>query len=283
MKVKNEEERNEQESSVSSVEMSETSSDGVNERVSIDLFGPLVMRKAVDEVVSVLVDAIHGGLLEPGDRFPKEADLAARLDVSRNTINQAMARLQRAGVVSVRRGALGGATVISHSVPSELLMRTTSEEPAEVAQWCEARRPAEMQATLLAAGRLNEHRLRTLRQLVRKLHSLVGDERQFTAVDLRFHAQIGRMSGNALLAEYLDGLMRHFLILRTQFPVGRVGLKRAIENQERSYEALASGDEQQIIAATDQHIGSVEEHFLGRRLPLWLPVDRAAKRRRRAT
>jgi DNA-binding FadR family transcriptional regulator len=81
-------------------------------RVSVEIFQPLVIRRAVDEVVSVLVDAIHGRLLEPGDRLPREVDLAERLAVSRNTVNQPTARLERAGVVSVRRGPHGGTVVI---------------------------------------------------------------------------------------------------------------------------------------------------------------------------
>ncbi len=235
-----------------------------------------MIRKAVDEVVSVLVDAIHGGLVEPGDRFPREVDLAARLDVSRNTVNQAMARLEMAGVVSVRRGSHGGAVVVSHSVPPELLIDTPNGDETEVTQWLQARRPIETQATLLAARRITDAQLAELRRLVEKLPSLVDDDRQFMSVDLRFHAEIGRISGNVLLAGYLDDLMRRFLVLRTQYPVGRSGFKEGIENQWASLEALESRDEQRILDATDDHIGAAEEHFLGSRLPRWEPHERVA-------
>lgn len=244
------------------------------ERVAIENFHPLVMRKAVDEVVSVLVDAIHGGLLEPGDRFPREVDLAARLDVSRNTVNQAMARLDNAGVVTVRRGSRGGAVVVTHSVPPELLVASREREATEVTQWLQARRPIETEATLLAARRITAAELQELRRLVEMLPSLTGDDRQFMSVDLRFHAEIGRLSGNVLLAEYLDDLMRRFLVLRTQYPVGRSGFREGIDNQWRSLEALESGDEERILAATDDHIGAAEEHFLGARLPRWEPRPR---------
>lgn len=239
-------------------------------RASVEIFQPLVMRKAVDEVMSVLVDAIHGGLIEPGDRFPREVDLAARLDVSRNTVNQAMARLEHAGVVSVRRGSQGGAVVISHSVPPELLVSDDGEE-TEVNQWLYARRPIETQATLLAARRVTDEQLADLRRLVEMLPALVDDDRQFMSVDLRFHAELGRLSGNALLATYLDDLMRRFLVLRTRYPVGRSGFKEGIDNQRMSMDALESRDEQRVLDVTDAHIGAAEEHFLGSRLPRWEP------------
>lgn len=241
-------------------------------RASADLFSPLVLRKAVDEVVSVLVDAIHGGAIQPGERFPREVDLAARLDVSRNTVNQAMARLERAGVVTIRRGSRGGAIVVGHSVPAELLTSSPDSEPTEVSQWLQARRPIETQATLLAAERITADDRAELRALVDRLESLVGDEEQFMSVDLRFHAEIGRLSGNAMLEQYLDDLMRRFLVMRSHYPVGHARFKEGIANQRQSMEALEQGDRQAILDATDEHLGAVEQHFLGRRLPRWEPL-----------
>ncbi len=242
------------------------SSDAPATRAAVEIFRPLVLRKAVDEVVSVLVDAIHGGAVGPGERFPREVDLAKRLDVSRNTISQAMARLEQAGVVTIRRGSRGGAVVQSHSVPPELLMPSPDGETTEVAQWLEARRVIETEATLLAAPRLTEADIASLRGLVDELELLVGNDAEFMTVDLRFHAEVGRLSGNALLAQYLDDLMRRFLVLRTHYAVGRADFAQGIANQKRSLAALESRDRQQILDATDEHLGAVEDHFLGRRL-----------------
>jgi GntR family transcriptional repressor for pyruvate dehydrogenase complex len=245
---------------------------GEAKRVSVEIFQPLVIRRAVDEVVSVLVDAIHGGLLEPGDRFPREVDLAERLAVSRNTVNQAIARLERAGVVSVRRGPHGGTVVISHRVPADLLVASPQSEPTEIEQWVQARRPIETKATLLAAERMTRADLKELHRLTEMLPALLDDDEQFLPVDLRFHVEVGRISGNALIAAYMDDLMRRFLVLCTRYPVGHTNLEQAVRNQRQSIEAFESGDVEQMLDACDQHCASTEEHFLGFRLPRWEQV-----------
>ena len=46
------------------------------------------------------------GLVAPGDRFPAERGLAARLGISRLTLREAIRELQEAGYVESRRGRL---------------------------------------------------------------------------------------------------------------------------------------------------------------------------------
>jgi DNA-binding GntR family transcriptional regulator len=121
--------------------------------------------------------------------------------------------------------------------------------------------------------------LKELRRLTEMLPPLAGDDEQFLAVDLRFHVEIGRISGNALLASYMDDLMRRFLVIRMRYPVGHTNLDQGLRNQWQSLEAFESRDVATILDACDQHFGSNEEHFLGFRLPRWreeVPSSQAA-------
>ena len=54
----------------------------------LSAFSPIRIRRASDEVLAVLVDAIRGGLYEPGDALPPERDLAERLHISRKVLNE---------------------------------------------------------------------------------------------------------------------------------------------------------------------------------------------------
>lgn len=58
-----------------------------------------------------LLDSIAGGELAPGDRLPGERELAGRLGVSRMTLRQALATLERDGVLLRVPGRSGGAFV----------------------------------------------------------------------------------------------------------------------------------------------------------------------------
>ena len=63
-----------------------------------------------------LLTLIKLGLVAPGDRFPAERELAARLGISRLTLREAIRELQEAGYVESRRGRFGG-TFVTYRPP----------------------------------------------------------------------------------------------------------------------------------------------------------------------
>src|SRR5262249_6487237 len=74
----------------------------------LSAFKPVQLRKAADEVLAALIDAIRGGLYRPGDLLPRERDLAEQLEVSRTVVRSAIDTLRQAEVLSVQRGRRGG-------------------------------------------------------------------------------------------------------------------------------------------------------------------------------
>src|SRR6266571_90757 len=65
-----------------------------------------------------LVEQIRSGALRPGERLGAERDLAAALGVSRSTVRQALAVLERAGTVRRVPGRGGGTFVAQPAQPS---------------------------------------------------------------------------------------------------------------------------------------------------------------------
>jgi DNA-binding FadR family transcriptional regulator len=55
---------------------------------------------------------VASGRLRPGDRLPAERDLAAKFNVSRNTLREALRALELSGMLELRKGATGGAFVL---------------------------------------------------------------------------------------------------------------------------------------------------------------------------
>src|SRR3954451_17551095 len=51
-----------------------------------------------------ILEEITTGRLKPGDMFPPEYQLAEKYDVARSTVRQAMAELQRGGLIKRTRG-----------------------------------------------------------------------------------------------------------------------------------------------------------------------------------
>src|SRR5918993_1195727 len=83
------------------------------------LLTPARPANAFEETVQRLLQSIRLGLIGPGERLPAERELAGMLEVSRDTLREAIASLADAGWVVARRGRYGG-TFVSDELPAAL-------------------------------------------------------------------------------------------------------------------------------------------------------------------
>lgn len=81
------------------------------------LLTPARPANAFEETVQRLLQSIRLGLIGPGERLPPERELAGMLEVSRDTLREAIASLAEAGWVVARRGRYGG-TFVAEVLPS---------------------------------------------------------------------------------------------------------------------------------------------------------------------
>ncbi|MGV1047931.1 MAG: FadR/GntR family transcriptional regulator [Solirubrobacterales bacterium] len=232
----------------------------------LDQFRPIRLRKAADEVVSVVVNAIRGGLYQPGDRLPRERDLSERLEVSRTTIREALRILERAGIVSVRRGNSGGVFVRSRSIGPSVLEAIEGESWVNLRTLLQARRILETSCGVLAGEHATPEEIEELEELVTLLAELQDDPVESIAVDLQWHLKVSYASHNSLLAKFADEVLRSVGAASRQLPFGHIELAAAVDNQRDTLDAIKSGDPARIEAAYDGHLGSLEEHLLGTRL-----------------
>src|SRR5215211_1811990 len=76
-------------------------------------FRPIGRRRAFEDVILQVEDAIAEGRISQGDRLPPERELAQALGVSRGSVREALRVLEAFGVLAARRGrgADAGSTV----------------------------------------------------------------------------------------------------------------------------------------------------------------------------
>lgn len=80
------------------------------------IFRPVRAGNTFEDTVERLLQAIKLGVVGPGERLPAERELAARLNVSRVTLREAIGALRQAGYVASRRGRYGG-TFVNADLP----------------------------------------------------------------------------------------------------------------------------------------------------------------------
>lgn len=159
-----------------------------------------------DTAVEMIKQMILSGELGPGQRLPREADLAERLGLSRNSLREAVKGLSMLGVLDVRQG---DGTYVA-SLESGLLIGGMAfvvdfHRDDEVLHFLQVRRILESEASAIACTRMTEEQFD---ELDRHLDELGRDPsvEDLVASDLEFHRMISAGSGNPVLTSLLDSI-----------------------------------------------------------------------------
>lgn len=164
--------------------------------------------------------AICGGELAPGSSFTLEA-IEERCGISRSVARETVRVLEAMRLVASRRRV--GVVVLPESEwnlydPQVIRWRLDSPDRAEqLTSMVELRAAIEPEAARLAATRATAQEVSELIALAGQLWAAgeQGDDGRFLELDVKFHASILRLSGNAMIAR-LDGLIGQMLVSRTE-------------------------------------------------------------------
>jgi GntR family transcriptional repressor for pyruvate dehydrogenase complex len=227
-------------------------------------FSRIVGGRAFEEVIDQITYAIRAGYYRPGERLPRIEELSQQFGVSKPTVVEALKMLTKAGVLSTKRGATGGITVLSADIPATLL-GLSRHRPASLGDLLEARRAIEMQLALLAAERATEEDFEILAEAVRLLKGC-GSEDDSSALytDQLFHYAMGRAARSEVLATYQHDILEQLAIYVHGHPDLTEEPRSGTEMQERTLEALLSRDADRISSAMDEHLAAGERRARSR-------------------
>jgi GntR family transcriptional repressor for pyruvate dehydrogenase complex len=159
-----------------------------------------------DEAIDKIKQMIISGRVRPGEKLPREADLAAELGLSRNSLREAVKALSLINVLDVRQGDGTYATSLAPSLLLEALSFIVDfHRDDTVLEFLEIRRILEPAATALAAVRMpDEDRI----ELGKVLDAADADSpvEEFVEADMEFHRLIAVGSGNSVLASLVDNM-----------------------------------------------------------------------------
>ena len=229
------------------------------------MFTPVRTRHTFEEAAEQIADKVRAGELRSGDKLPPERDLAVTMEISRPTLREAVKVLVEAAVLEVRRGPGGGMFVASDVVPTELIRRRSELRRAEVAHVLEARRIVEPGVAKLAAARATEDDFAALERSIEAMHAIVvrgyraDDEDRFLQLDVQFHLAMARAAGNPTVETLMRTLFRQLEIARDMAMHLPTVPDWTIDIHQRTLEALRHGDEDDVQAVMDEHLGQLEK------------------------
>ncbi|GIH80656.1 FadR/GntR family transcriptional regulator [Planobispora longispora] len=219
-----------------------------------------------DAAIDRIKQMILSGELAPGSRLPKEADLAGRLGLSRNSLREAVRALTLINVLDVRQG---DGTYVTSLEPNLLLdamaFVVDFQRDDTVLQFFQVRRILEPAATAMAATEMTDAEIAELREILASLPENPSVA-ELVDNDLRFHRRIAEGSGNAVLCSLLGCLSGPNTRARVwEGLVRENALERTREQHAAICEAIASRRPEVARAWATVHVADVEEWL--RRVP----------------
>ena len=233
---------------------------------TVDSLGVKPLYRAVktsrlyEQIVQQVEESILKGQLKPGDQLPAERDLAQSFGVSRTAVREAVKTLREKGLVEAYSGR--GTFVTngtSHAIRQslDLMIRVSQQEGA--IHLAELRQVLEPEIAALAASRIEEQLLSTMRESVTAMDRSLHDPDAYIEADLDFHLALAEAVGNPLILSLLDSIVGLLRDQRSRIFSVDGGPERGQFHHKRILEATERRDPDAAREAMRAHLGQVRE------------------------
>lgn len=205
----------------------------------------------VEQVALQMESLIESGEWAVGMRIPAEPELMTDLNVSRNTLREAIRALTHAGLLKTKQG--DGTYVCSSSVLGVVLQKRILRSDA--LQTLEVRYALEREGAHLAAERRTDDEVQELLISLKSCETAMehGDVDRYVMEDIRLHQDIISASHNDMLIELYEHIADALQDLITNLTRHEVG-GRYLEIHRQLVEAIVRHDTDGAVAAVHRYI-----------------------------
>lgn len=186
-----------------------------------DIATPVRVPKAAELIAAQLRGQIVRGELEEGDALPPEHELMQRFGVSRPTLREAFRVLEGEALLSIQRGARGGARI--HTPAGEAAARyaglALQFRGATVADVYDARRALDLASLGMIVDRGDTSKLVVLQTNVAAMEAAT-DPLEIIRLHDEFHRLLVELGGNQTLTIF-EEMIHHIIELHGQFEVAQ--------------------------------------------------------------
>jgi len=225
---------------------------------------PISPKRISDQVFDQLRELIFRGDFQPGQKIMTERELATALNVSRNSVREAINKLVALRFLEQRQGQ--GTFVQSIDETVKIPLATVMEaQDASIIDLQELRMGIECMSASLAAQRANVEDLSAIEKALEEMEVDTADGGLGTEGDLTFHMAIASATKNPLqvyimknVSEFLHVGIRENLMHLYQDPANVVEI---LKQHKAVYRAIREGDADAAFNAMKNHIDYVIHFF----------------------
>jgi GntR family transcriptional regulator, transcriptional repressor for pyruvate dehydrogenase complex len=213
-----------------------------------------------EQIVQQIEESIVKGDLKAGDQLPAERELAQRFGVSRTAVREAVKALREKGLVEAYSGRgtfiTDGTT---QAVRQSLDLMAKIGQPEGSTHLAEVRAILEPEIAALAAIRIQEPELSTMREAVAAMDRAGQDPEMYIEADLDFHLALAEGAANPLILSLLDSIVG--LLREQRLRIFRVpgGPERGQIHHKRILDAVERHDAEKAREAMRAHLSQVRD------------------------
>jgi Transcriptional regulators len=229
------------------------------------IYSRIEQGRTADAVVRQIEALILEGVLRDGDRLPGERELAARMNVSRPILRDALKALEGRGLLVSRQGGGTHVADVVGEVFTEPMRALIASHPKATADYLEYRREIEAVAAEMAARRATEADKALLADIIQRMEHAhaTADFATEVEIDVEFHHAVGECAHNFVLLHTLRSCYR-LLADGVFYNRARIydlpGAREALLAQHSAiFRAIRDGDPAAARKASVDHIAYVEK------------------------
>lgn len=215
---------------------------------------PLLYVSVQDAIREYILD----NNLHPGDMLPPENELARQLDVSRNSVREAVRSLESLGIIETRRGS--GLFVRDFSF--EPLLNTLPygllKDLRELSDLLQVRRVLETGMIETAMAAMPAEQKARLEAVVEQMRVRAEANQTFADEDRVFHALLFEYVNNTILTRMLDVFWMAYNKASRQIPLQDGDPIATYRAHAEIVAAIQAGDAEGARKALDEHYAGLE-------------------------
>jgi len=209
-------------------------------------------------VAARIQDLIRDDKIQAGTRLPAERELAAKLEVSRASLREALIVLELSGIVEVRGGS---GVYVSERTAAPSDVPEAGPGPFEVLA---ARRVIETEIAAMAAKNATDSAIDAILKAVEEMERQHDDRASNELADRNFHLALARATGNTAMVGVIDYLWNQrgslWHKLKEHFQTEDLR-KQTLLDHRNILAAIASHDASGARAAMRAHLERVTRTF----------------------
>lgn len=220
---------------------------------------PIEKETVVEKVIHQLTLAISSGRFKMGQKLPSEFELMDELNVSRNSLREAMKILSAMGIVNIKRG--DGTYVFSQVNPSvfDSIIYSMIFEASTDDEVIELRQTFDEAVLKLAMKKCTDQQIDQLQNYIEQMRYYFanGEISRAAKIDYQFHLYLTECSSNVFLIRIVKGVYQLF--------------EQSIEKNIRNEKLFAKADEyhQEIVDCLKNKDFSRIEEVIANSLLSW--------------